>query len=228
MSRTPSRERSTRSRSDDAVSAVVFTGAGDRAFVAGADIKQLRSYTVHDGLQARLQRLFDHIASFNKPTIAAVNGLALGGGCEFALACDIRIAAQTARFGFPETGLSIIPGAGGTQRLPQVVGAGRALELILTGRIISADEALSMGLVSHVVPIDDLVATAARLAESIAAKGPLAIELARLAVRSGAAAGGSSGMTIERLAQAILHETADKQEGIAALLEKRTPEFEGH
>lgn len=212
---------------DDAVRAVVLTGAGERAFVAGADVKQLRTYTAYDGLQGRLQRLFDRIASFEKPTIAAVNGLALGGGCELALACDIRIAARAARFGFPETGLSIIPGAGGTQRLPRLVGAGRALELILTGRVVSADDALAMGLVSHVVPDEDLLDTAATVAESVAAKGPLATRLARLVVRSGADAGVAAGMTIERMAQAILHETADKQEGIAALLERRTPEFEG-
>lgn len=212
---------------DDSAHAVVFTGAGDRAFVAGADVKQLQTYRARDGLHGRLQRLFDRISSFEKPTIAAVNGLALGGGCELALACDIRVAARTARFGFPETGLSIIPGAGGTQRLPRLVGAGRALELILTGRIITAEEALGMGLVSHVAAADDLLGTAATVAESVASKGPLAVELARLAVRSGAHAGITAGMTIERMAQAILHETADKQEGIAALLEKRTPEFEG-
>jgi enoyl-CoA hydratase/carnithine racemase len=212
---------------DDAVRAVVLTGAGDRAFVAGADVKQLREYTARDGLRGRLQGLFDRIASFEKPTIAAVNGLALGGGCELALACDLRVAAQTARFGFPETGLSIIPGAGGTQRLPRLIGAGRALELILTGRIVAAEEALAMGLVSHVVPAEDLLTTAAALAETVAAKGPLATQLARLVVRSGVEAGATAGMTIERMAQAILHETADKQEGIAALLEKRTPEFEG-
>lgn len=212
---------------DDTVRAVVLTGAGDRAFVAGADVKQLRAYTARDGLRGRLQALFDRIASFEKPTIAAVNGLALGGGCELALACDLRVAAQSARFGFPETGLSIIPGAGGTQRLPQLIGAGRALELILTGRTVSAEEALAMGLVSHVVPAPDLLTTAATLAETVAAKGPLATQLARLVVRSGADAGAAAGMAIERMAQAILHGTADKQEGIAALLEKRTPEFEG-
>jgi enoyl-CoA hydratase/carnithine racemase len=213
---------------DAGIRAVVFTGSGERAFIAGADVKQLRDYTLHDGLSGRLQRLFDLIAAFEKPTIAAVNGLALGGGCEFTLACDIRIAAQSARFGFPETGLAIIPGAGGTQRLPQLIGAGRALELILTGRIISAEEALAMGLVSHVVPDADLLTEAETVAESVASKGPLATQLARLVVRSGTDAGSAAGMTLERMAQAILHGTADKQEGITALLEKRPPDFEGH
>lgn len=200
----------------------------EKVFVAGADVGQLKGYTKLDGLRGRLQRLFDDIEQFDKPTIAAVNGYALGGGCELALACDVRIAADTAKFGFPETGLSVIPGAGGTQRLRRLVGQGHALDLILTGRFITATEAHAIGLVSRVVPQADLLAEATRVAQAIAAKGPLATRLARIAVKSGADTDLATGLTIERLAQALLHESADKQEGISAMLEKRTPQFVGN
>ncbi|MBB2893828.1 enoyl-CoA hydratase/isomerase family protein [Flexivirga oryzae] len=213
---------------NDAIRCVVITGAGEKVFVAGADVGQLKGYTKLDGLRGRLQRLFDDIEQFDKPTIAAVNGYALGGGCELALACDVRIAADTAKFGFPETGLSVIPGAGGTQRLRRLVGQGHALDLILTGRFITATEAHAIGLVSRVVPQADLLAEATRVAQAIAAKGPLATRLARIAVKSGADTDLATGLTIERLAQALLHESADKQEGISAMLEKRTPQFVGN
>ncbi|HWC22418.1 MAG TPA: enoyl-CoA hydratase-related protein [Flexivirga sp.] len=213
---------------DDSINCVILTGAGDKVFVAGADVNQLRTYTKHDGLTGRLQRLFDEIAHFDKPTIAAINGYALGGGCELALACDLRIASTRARFGFPETGLSVIPGAGGTQRLSRLVGQGHALDLILSGRFVTADEAHAMGLASRVVSPDALLAEAVSVATSIGAKGPLATRLARIAVKSGLDADLATGLTIERLAQALLHETTDKQEGIAAMLEKRTPTFQGN
>lgn len=213
---------------DDSINCVILTGAGDKVFVAGADVNQLRTYTKHDGLTGRLQRLFDEIADFDKPTIAAINGYALGGGCELALACDLRIASTRARFGFPETGLSVIPGAGGTQRLSRLVGQGHALDLILSGRFVTADEAHAMGLASRVVSPDALLAEAVSVATSIGAKGPLATRLARIAVKSGLDADLATGLTIERLAQALLHETTDKQEGIAAMLEKRTPTFQGN
>lgn len=213
---------------NDAIRCVVITGAGEKVFVAGADVGQLKAYTKLDGLHGRLQGLFDDIEQFDKPTIAAVNGYALGGGCELALACDVRIAADTAKFGFPETGLSVIPGAGGTQRLRRLVGQGHALDLILTGRFITATEAHAIGLVSRVVPQADLLAEATQVAQAIAAKGPLATRLARIAVKSGADTDLATGLTIERLAQALLHESADKQEGISAMLEKRTPHFVGN
>lgn len=212
---------------DDAVKCVVITGAGDKVFVAGADVTQLRGYTKHDGLAGRLQGLIDEIATFDKPTVAAVNGYALGGGCELALACDLRIASSRARFGFPETGLSVIPGAGGTQRLSRLVGQGHALDLILTGRFVEAQEAKAIGLVSRVVAPEELITEAIEVATTIAAKGPLATRLARLAVRAGNDTDLTTGLTIERLAQALLHESADKQEGIAAMLEKRSPNFQG-
>jgi enoyl-CoA hydratase/carnithine racemase len=212
---------------DDGVRAVVLTGAGDRVFVAGADVRELREYGRRDGIAGHLQRLCDDLEQFPKPTIAAVNGYALGGGCEVALACDVRIAASNARFGLPETGLAIIPGAGGTQRLSRVVGAGRALEMILTGRRVTAKEALAMGLVSQVTEPGHLLEAAHEIARTIGAKGPLATQLARLVVRGGLDTDLRTGQTMERLAQAILHESADKQEGISAMLDKRTPRFEG-
>lgn len=212
---------------DQTVRCVVITGAGEKVFVAGADVTQLKEYTKLDGLQGRLQRLFDEIEHFEKPTIAAVNGYALGGGCELALACDLRIASDTAKFGFPETGLSVIPGAGGTQRLTRIIGQGHALDLILTGRFVRADEAHTIGLVSRVVPQQNLLAEAREVAATIAAKGPLATRLARTAVKAASDADLTTGLAIERLAQALLHESADKQEGIAALLDKRNPHFQG-
>ncbi|MGY4098802.1 enoyl-CoA hydratase/isomerase family protein [Nocardia sp. R16R-3T] len=210
---------------DDRVRAVIFTGAGDRAFVAGADIHRLRDYTRETALQSRMQRLFDDIEAFDKPTIAAVNGFALGGGCELAMACDIRIAAESARFGLPETNLAILPGAGGTQRLTRLVGLGQAIDMVLTGRLVSASEALGMGLVSRVVSDADLLASAYDVATAIMAKGPLAVRLAKLVVRRGADVDLRSGLVLERLAQALLYESADKREGVDAFLGKRSPTF---
>ncbi len=195
--------------------------------MAGADISQLQHYTLHTGLDAEMQRLFDEIEAFEKPTIAAVNGFALGGGCELAMACDIRIAAEHARFGLPETTLSVLPAAGGTQRLARLVGTGRAIELILTGRFVDAAEALRIGLVTSVVPADGLAAEARRVAEQILAKGPLAVRLAKLVIRAGMDADQRTGLVVERLAQALLYTTADKREGAAAFLAKRAPAFEG-
>jgi enoyl-CoA hydratase/carnithine racemase len=212
-------------RADDKVGAVVFTGAGDRAFAAGADIAQLQNYTLHTGLTAEMQRLYDEVEAFEKPTIAAVNGYALGGGCELAIACDIRIAAPTARFGLPETMLSVLPGAGGTQRMARLIGVGRAIELILTGRVLSASEALSAGLVTSVA--EDPVVAARETARQILSRGPLAVRLAKLVVRTGMDADQRTGLVVERLAQALLYTTADKHEGAEAFLAKRPAEFTG-
>ena len=211
----------------DDVGLVAFTGAGEKAFVAGADIGQLRHADLHSGLDGALQRAFDAIEAFPKPTVAAVNGFALGGGCELAMACDIRIASDNARFGLPETTLSILPGAGGTQRLARLVGTGRAIEMILTGRFVDAAEAHTIGLVTAVVPLDDLRAELRRLADQILAKGPLAVRLAKLVVRAGMDADQRTGQVVERLAQAVLYTTADKAEGTSAFLEKRSPSFKG-
>jgi enoyl-CoA hydratase/carnithine racemase len=212
---------------DDAVGAVAFTGAGAKAFVAGADISQLQHYTLHTGLDAEMQRLFDEIEAFDKPTIAAVNGFALGGGCELAMSCDIRVAAEHARFGLPETALSVLPGAGGTQRLARLIGTGRAVELILTGRFVDAVEAHRIGLVTSVVPADGLTAEVRRVAGQILGKGPLAVRLAKLVIRAGMDADQGTGLVVERLAQALLYTTDDKREGAAAFLAKRAPAFEG-
>ena len=211
----------------DAVGAVVVTGAGEKAFAAGADIGEVSRYTAHTALESSMQRAFDAVEEFPKPTIAAVNGLALGGGCELAMACDIRIAAAGARFGLPETALGVLPGAGGTQRLARLVGTGRAVELILTGRQVDATEAREIGLVTSVVPPGELAAAARTTAENILARGPLAVRLATLVVRTGMDADRRTGQVVERLAQALLYTTADKQEGTAAFLEKRPAAFRG-
>ena len=214
-------------REDDGVGAVVFTGAGEKAFVAGADIGELRERTMLDGLAAALQRLYDEVEGFEKPTVAAVNGYALGGGCELAMACDIRIASENARFGLPETGLSIIPGAGGTQRLARLVGKGRAVEMILTGRMIEAEEAHSIGLVSRVVPQEELMDVVRETAGQVLSKGPLAVRLAKLAIQAGFETDQKTGQVIERLAQTVLYASEDKQEGTSAFVEKRKPDYQG-
>jgi enoyl-CoA hydratase/carnithine racemase len=214
-------------RERDDVGLVAFTGAGEKAFVAGADISQLRHYDLHTGLDAAMQRAFDAVEAFPKPTVAAVNGFALGGGCELAMACDIRIASESARFGLPETTLSVLPGAGGTQRLARLVGTGRAIEMILTGRFVDAAEAHAIGLVTSVVPAEGLRAELRRLADQVLAKGPLAVRLAKLVVRAGMDADQRTGQVVEQLAQALLYTTADKAEGASAFLEKRLPTFKG-
>jgi enoyl-CoA hydratase len=214
-------------RERDDVGIVGFTGAGEKAFVAGADISQLRNYDLHTGLDAEMQRTFDVVEAFPKPTVAAVNGFALGGGCELAMACDIRIAAANARFGLPETTLSVLPGAGGTQRLARLVGTGRAIEMILTGRFVLAAEAHAIGLVTSVVPSDGLRAELRRVADQVLAKGPLAVRLAKMVIRAGMDADQRTGQVVEQLAQALLYTTADKAEGASAFLEKRAPAFTG-
>ncbi|MEO6222660.1 MAG: enoyl-CoA hydratase-related protein [Vicinamibacterales bacterium] len=212
---------------DDGVGAIVITGAGTAVFVSGADINDIRVRTRNDGLAAINSTLFAAIDKCPKVTIAAVNGLALGGGCELALSCDLRVAAAHAKFGQPEVGLGIIPGAGATQRLPRIVGLGRAKHLVLTGDAIDAAKALDWGLVSSVVPAERLEAEALSLAERVLARGPLAIRLAKLALNASARVDLDSGLLIETLAQAICFESADKREGTAAFLEKRPARFTG-
>lgn len=214
-------------RYDGSVGVVVFTGAGDRAFAAGADIGELREKTMLDALGSTMQQVYDEIEGYEKPTVAAVNGYALGGGCELAMACDIRIASENARFGLPEVTLSIIPGAGGTQRLARLVGKGKAMEMILTGRMIGAEEALRVGLVTQVVSPEKLPEAARETANDILSKGPLAVRLAKLAVHAGFETDQKTGLVIERLAQAVLFTSEDKREGTSAFVEKREPNFEG-
>jgi enoyl-CoA hydratase len=206
---------------------LIITGAGDTSFVSGADINDIRARGLQEGLAAINSSLFAAVERFPRPTIAAVNGYALGGGCELALACDIRIASDTARFGQPELGLGIIPGAGATQRMPRVVGLGWAKHLILTGESIDANQALAIGLVTAVVPASQLQLRVRELAKRILRQGPLAARLAKLALNASARVDLDSGLLIETLAQAICYDSDDKQEGTSAFLEKRKPKFTG-
>ncbi|BCJ86837.1 enoyl-CoA hydratase/isomerase family protein [Effusibacillus dendaii] len=214
-------------RTDSSVQVVVFTGAGEKSFAAGADIAQLRERTLFDALESNMQSFYRELEQYEKPTIAAVNGFALGGGCELAMSCDIRIASENAKFGLPELNLAIIPGAGGTQRLARLVGKGKAVEMILTGAMIDAAEAKQMGLVTQVASPDELMSAVRKTADAILAKGPLAVRLAKLAVQTGLETDLDTGMVIERLAQAILFTSEDKREGTTAFLEKRKPNFQG-
>jgi enoyl-CoA hydratase len=211
----------------DDVGVLIVTGAGESSFVSGADINDIRSRTGADGLDAISSSLFSRVERFPRPTIAAINGYALGGGCELALACDIRVAADTAKFGQPELGLGIIPAAGATQRLPRVVGLGWAKHLVLTGEIIDARQALEIGLVTAIMPASQVQIRARELAKRILRQGPLAARLAKLALNASARVDLESGLLIETLAQAICYASEDKKEGTAAFLEKRRPRFEG-
>jgi enoyl-CoA hydratase len=211
---------------DDA-GVLIVTGAGESSFVSGADINDIRARTRDDGLAAINSSLFAALERCPRPTIAAINGFALGGGCELALACDIRVAADTAKFGQPELGLGIIPGAGATQRLPRVVGMGWARHLILTGEIIDAKQALEIGLVTAIMPAGQLQTRARELAKRILRQGPLAARLAKLALNASARVDLDSGLMIETLAQAICYGSEDKLEGTTAFLEKRKAKFSG-
>ncbi len=214
---------------DDRVEAVIVTGSGEKAFVAGADIAELKSLdTASARVQAlRGQAVFQRIESMPKPVIAAVNGFALGGGCELALACHIRIASENARFGLPEVSLGIIPGYGGTQRLPRLVGKGVALDLILSGEMLPAADALRAGLVSRVFPLAELKAGAEKLARTILSRGPLALRSALAAVHEGIEMPQEQGLQYEAALFGLLAATRDMQEGMGAFLEKRAAAFQG-
>ena len=212
---------------NDEAGVVIVTGAGESSFVSGSDINEIRDRTRDDGLAGIASSLCSAVEHFPRPTIAAVNGYALGGGCELALACDIRIASDNAKFGQPEAGLGIIPGAGATQRLPRTVGLGWAKHLVLTGEVIDAKQALDIGLVSAVVPASQLQIRARELAKKILRQGPLAARLAKLALNASARVDLDSGLLIETLAQAICYDSEDKIEGTTAFLEKRKPKFSG-
>jgi enoyl-CoA hydratase len=206
---------------------LVITGAGDKAFVSGADVSAIRERRRDDALSGINSRLMAAVEAHDAVTIAAVNGYALGGGCELALACDLRLASENAVFGLPEPTLGIIPGAGGTQRLPRIVGLGRAKEMILTGARWDARRALEVGLVSEVVPPADLARAARAWAERVLALGPLAVRLAKMALNASAQMPLTAGLGYESAVQAITFESADKQEGTSAFLEKRKPHFRG-
>lgn len=212
---------------DPQVKVIIITGAGEKAFASGADLKELARRTAVEAIEPNMSGVYRTVEQCTKPTIAAINGYAVGGGLELALACDIRIAADHAKMGLPELGLAIMPGAGGTQRLSRIIGRGRALELILTGDLIPAAKAESIGLISRSVPIDQLKDTALEYAGKLKKKGPLALRLAKAVILHGADLDMDAALLLEKLAQSVLIGTEDKREGTAAFLEKRTPRFEG-
>lgn len=215
---------------DDAIRAVVVTGAGGKAFAAGADIRELATLTALEGqtLAVHGQRIFSKMESLGKPVIAAVNGFALGGGCELAMAATLRVASEAARFGQPEVKLGLIPGYGGTQRLPRLVGRGAALKLLLTGETITAAEALRIGLVNEVVPVPDLMPRAHALAGAIASMAPVAVKQCLAAVNAGADMPLDTALTYETALFGSCCGTADKGEGTRAFLEKRAPVWRGN
>ena len=216
-------------RIDPDVRVAVFTGSGNRAFSVGADLKERKTLT--DSMVLRnlnkIGDVFTMIDQLPQPTIAAINGFAFGGGMELALACDFRIAADTAVMGLTETGLAIIPGAGGTQRLPRLIGESKAMELILTARRLKADEALNIGLVTQHAPLDSLHDTVAAFVDSLLANGPIAIEQAKFAIKQGMMADLQTGLAIERKAYEMTLPTEDRVEALIAFSEKRKPVFKG-
>jgi enoyl-CoA hydratase/carnithine racemase len=216
-------------QNDAKVRGVILTGAGNKAFIAGADISELAHVAAFEAEQSSRfgQEVLDLIENLGKPVIAAVNGFALGGGCETAMACTIRIAVDTAKFGQPEVTLGLVPGGGGTQRLPRLVGKGRALELILSGGMISAQEAYRIGLVNEIVQPTDLISRAEAILKKIAANAPIAVKLALEAANKGLEMGQSEGLLLEASYFGLCAATEDKKEGTTAFLEKRAPKFQG-
>ncbi len=216
-------------RDDSNVRVVILSGRGDKAFVAGADISQFNKYST---IQAKEfaesgQKVFDLIENLGKPVIAAINGFALGGGCELAMACTLRLASDKAKFGQPEINLGLIPGYGGTQRLPRLVGKTKAMEMILTGDIFTAQDALDIGLVNKVIPQADLLIESTKLAEKLASKSPVITKLALEAVNRGLNTALKEGCEIEASIFGSCFSTKDKTEGVSAFIEKRKPTFTG-
>jgi enoyl-CoA hydratase len=216
-------------QNDPAVRGVILTGAGEKAFIAGADIGGLAQATAIDAERSSRfgQEVLNLIENLGKPVVAAINGFALGGGCETAMACTIRIAVEHAKFGQPEVKLGLLPGGGGTQRLPRLVGKGRALQLILSGGLISAQDAYRIGLVNEVVPAADLIARAESILNEIATNAPIAVKHALDAVNHGMETSQNEGLALEASYFGLCAGTEDKREGTSAFLEKRAPHFAG-
>jgi enoyl-CoA hydratase/carnithine racemase len=216
-------------RDDTAIRGVILTGAGNKAFIAGADIGELAHVAAFEAEQSSRfgQDVLDLIENLGKPVIAAVNGFALGGGCETAMACTIRLAVETAKFGQPEVTLGLVPGGGGTQRLPRLVGKGRALQLILSGAMIGAQEAYRIGLVNEIVPASDLITRAEAILKKIASNAPIAVKFALEAANKGLETSQGEGLLLEASYFGLCAATEDKKEGTTAFLEKRAPQFHG-
>jgi enoyl-CoA hydratase len=216
-------------RNDVTVRGVILTGAGDKAFIAGADISELAHASAVDAERSSRfgQGVLDLIENLGKPVVAAISGFALGGGCETAMACTIRIAVETAKFGQPEVKLGLLPGGGGTQRLPRLVGKGRALQLILSGEIIGAQEAYRIGLINEIVPPSELIPRAEAILQQIASNAPISVKFALEAANSGLETSQSEGLLLEASYFGLCAATEDKKEGTTAFLEKRAPQFHG-
>jgi len=216
-------------RNDAGVRGVIITGAGDKAFIAGADISELANVTAVEAEESSTfgQRVLNLVENLGKPVIAAINGFALGGGCETAMACTIRVASENAKFGQPEVKLGLLPGGGGTQRLPRLIGKGRALQLILSGEMISAQEAYRIGLVNEVVPAADLITRAEAILKQIFANAPIAVKYSLEAVNKGLETSQAAGLALEASFFGLCAATEDKKEGTQAFLQKRAPQFQG-
>jgi len=219
----------TEAKNDSSIRVAILTGAGEKAFIAGADIGELAKHDAVSGKEYthRGQSVLDLIENLGKPVIACINGFALGGGCEIAMACTMRLASENAKLGQPEVKLGIIPGYGGTQRLPRLVGKGRAMQLILSGEMITAQEAHRMGLVNEVTPIAELIPRAEAIAQKIIANSPLAVQYSMEAVNRGFDMPLSDALYLEAVLFSVACSSEDKKEGTSAFLEKRAPQFKG-
>src|SRR6476469_8095910 len=216
-------------KADASVHGVILTDAGDKAFIAGADISELAHVDAYDAEESSRfgQKVLDLVENLGKPVIAAINGFALGGGCETAMACTIRVAVDSAKFGQPEVALGLVPGGGGTQRLPRLVGKGRALQLILSGEMISAQEAYRIGLVNEIVPPAELITRAEAILRKIASNAPIAVKFALEAANKGLETSQDEGLLLEASYFGLCAATEDKKEGTSAFLEKRAPKVQG-
>ncbi|MDA0999047.1 MAG: enoyl-CoA hydratase/isomerase family protein [bacterium] len=212
---------------DDSVRVIAITGAGEKSFASGSDLSEVKYRDLRKALEPLVQGVAERLERTPKPTIAAINGYCMGGGLEVALGCDLRVAAENARFATPEGKLGIIPGGGATQRLPRLIGRAWAMEMLLMGETIDAEQALRMGLVTRVVPLEELMPTVRRMADHLAAFAPMVPRFMKAMIHSGMEGSIAAGLALEKFAQGALCETEDKAEGINAFLEKRKPKWKG-